>query len=312
MEKKYTVVTRDLTKTYDDKSVVNKLNLRIPGSEIFGFLGVEGAGKTTTILMLLGLVKPTSGSAIVLGHDSGTEPLKVKQLVGYLAEQSGFYDYLTAFQNLKFTAEINQVPREEIEKNIYEAMNTVGIRDMADKVVGEFSSDATRLLALADILTKKPALVILEEPFEGVSDKAKERINEVISSLPKSGITVVLVSSHFFQIQKMCNRIGVLLNGKLVVEGLVDHLGSQKNEVHYRIEVETRKPVPKLLEDVKHLNGVIDVEARDSCLILTTKTDIRSQLTRIMNINNAPPVHMRISSFNVSDIYNKYFREREH
>lgn len=312
MEKKYIVITKDLTKKYNGKAVVNKLNLRIAEGDAFGLLGHPGAGKTTAILMLLGLTKPSSGDALVCGYNPAIETVKVKRLVGYLPEQSGFYNNLTARQNLEYIAEINRVPYKGIDKDINEVLEAVGIRNLADEKVGKFSTSMKRLLAIADALIKKPGLVILDEPLTGLDPDGKERITELITRLPELGTTVILASHQLYQMQKLCTRIGIISDGKIVVEGSVEYLGLQQSEGRYRIEIETKGPTPQLLTRIRDVKGVIDVETRENHLMLTTKADVRSELSRIMALSNLPLLQMKITQFNLNDIYNKYFRDKEH
>ena len=133
------VETTNLSKTYNGFTAVDGLNLHIEEGEIFGFLGPNGAGKTTTILMLLGLTEPSSGSARVCGYNSTREPLKAKRLVGYMPEKIGFYDNLTARENLDFIAQLNNISRAEAHSQINELLESVGISEVADVKVGKFS-----------------------------------------------------------------------------------------------------------------------------------------------------------------------------
>jgi len=136
MDKKIVVETRDLTKRYDGTTVVDHLNLHVAENEVFGLLGPNGAGKTTTILMLLGLTEPASGSARIFGFDSTREPLKVKRLTGYLPERLGFYEGLTARENLRFIAWLNNMTNDEADRQIEQVLGAVGLAEVADTTVG--------------------------------------------------------------------------------------------------------------------------------------------------------------------------------
>jgi ABC-2 type transport system ATP-binding protein len=146
------VVIDGLTKRYGDLVAVDNLSLRIYEGEIFGLLGPNGAGKTTTILMLLGLSEISSGSARVFGHDPAREPLAVKRRVGYLPDSVGFYDNLTAADNLHYTARLIGIPAAERKKRIVDALARVGLREVADKKVGAFSRGMRQRLGLAEIV----------------------------------------------------------------------------------------------------------------------------------------------------------------
>jgi len=177
------VETVDLTKTYNDITVVDKLKLRIKEGEIFGFLGPNGAGKTTTILMLLGLTEPTSGVAHICGYNSPREPLKVKRITGYVPEKIGFYEDLSAHSNLAYTARLNGFSEELTVKRVGEALDMVGLPEVANNNVGTFSRGMKQRLAIADILIKVPKIAFLDEPTSGIDP---EGVKEMLADSQNS------------------------------------------------------------------------------------------------------------------------------
>ena len=219
------VETKDLTKTYNGFTAVDRLNLTIMEGEIFGFLGPNGAGKTTTLLMLLGLTEPSSGTVQVCGYNPTREPLKVKSIVGYLPEKVGFYEDLTARQNLGYTAELNNLPRREAAERISELLATVGLSQVADQEVSTFSRGMKQRLGIADIWVKKPKLAFLDEPTSGIDPEGIDDVLKLIVSMAKKGITVVFCSHQLHQVQEICTRVGILAKGHLVAEGEIDRLG---------------------------------------------------------------------------------------
>src|SRR5512145_1470401 len=152
------VETKNLTKRYREKLAVNSLNLTIEEGEIFGFLGPNGAGKTTTILMLLGLTEPTSGEVSVLGFDPVRQPLSVKARVGYMPDQVGFYDDLTARENLIYIAKLNGIPGNQVKRRVEAAIERVRLTNVIDKRTATFSRGMRQRLGLADVLIKNPQL----------------------------------------------------------------------------------------------------------------------------------------------------------
>jgi ABC-2 type transport system ATP-binding protein len=172
MEKKGIIETKDLVKTYGKFIAVDKLNLHVDEGEVFGFLGPNGAGKTTTILMLLGLTEPTSGKARICGFDSTREPLKVKRITGYLPEKVGFYEDLTARENLDYTAALNGMTREVASRKISELMDMVGLSEMAKHKVGTFSHGMKQRLGIADVMIKDPKVAFFDEPTAGIGPYA--------------------------------------------------------------------------------------------------------------------------------------------
>jgi ABC-2 type transport system ATP-binding protein len=308
--KKIVVETKDLTKRYDGVTVVDRLNLRIVENEVFGLLGPNGAGKTTTILMLLGLTEPASGTASIFGFNPTREPLRAKRLIGYLPENVGFYNDLTARENLQFIAELNGVSWSEGDKRINELLEVVDIKDSADLAVGKFSRGMKQRLGIADVLIKKPKIVFLDEPTAGLDPKGINQLLDLVASLPQKGTTVVLSSHQLQQVQKICHRVGIMSKGKLVIEGSLDELTKKiARGARYSIEVETAVPSPQAVKVIRKVGGVVKVEAKKNFLLVSTKADLRPEIAKVMVQNGFPLVNMTIHGFTLDDIYMKYFKE---
>jgi len=223
------IETRGLTRRYGRQTAVDRLDLEVREGEIFGFLGPNGAGKTTTILMLLGLTEPTAGSARVLGHDPVLDPLPIKRQVGYLPENVGFYDDLTARENLQYIADLNRIPRSEAARKIESALATVGLSDVDDKPVGAFSRGMRQRLGLAELLVKDPRLMILDEPTLGLDPDGTLKMLDLIRDLNRSrGITVMFSSHLLDQVQRICHRVGIMIQGRLVALGTLEELARRK------------------------------------------------------------------------------------
>lgn len=219
------IKTEGLTRRYGALTAVDNLSLRVEEGDVFGFLGPNGAGKTTTLLMLLGLTEPTAGRARVLGFDPTREPLPIKRQVGYLPENVGFYDDLTARENLEYVAELNRLPADKARRNIAAALEQVGLTDVGDKLVGQFSRGMRQRLGLAELLIKEPKLVFLDEPTLGLDPDGINKILDLILALRKEqGLTVVLSSHLLDQVQRTCNRVGIMIRGRLVATGSIDEL----------------------------------------------------------------------------------------
>jgi len=309
-KKKIVVETKDLSKSYDGVTVVDHLNLHIAENEVFGLLGPNGAGKTTTMLMLLGLTEPTSGTARIFGFDSTREPLKVKRLAGYLPEKVGFYDNLTARENLKFIAQLNNISDAESGRLIEQALAAVGMAEMADVTVGKFSRGMKQRLGIADVLVKKPKIAVLDEPTAGLDPEGINQTLDLIASLPQTGATVVLSSHRLYEVQRVCHSIGILSKGKMVIEGSLDELGRKAlAEGRYRIEVETTETSPQLLKALNKISGVRKVEAKGNLLQISADSDLRAKIAKAVVQSNAPLIQMKIQEFSVDDIYMKYFHE---
>jgi len=310
MSAQVAIETVDLTKNYGNFTAVDKLNLRIEEGEVFGFLGPNGAGKTTTILMLLGLTEPTSGSARVFGYNSTREPLKVKSIVGYMPEKTGFYEDLTAQQNLKYTARLNSVAEIEASQRIEHLLKMVGLSDAADKKVGEFSRGMKQRLGIADVLVKEPKVVFLDEPTAGIDPKGIDQILDIIDSMAKRKITIVLCSHQLPQVQKVCTRVGILAKGKLVAEGSVERLGREANAGgRFLIDVRVTEPNAKLIKALKDMRGVLNVERAEESLLVSCESDMRPQIAKTVVESGGSLIEMKIEEYGLEEIYRKYFRE---
>jgi ABC-2 type transport system ATP-binding protein len=223
------IETQDLTKVYGEQVAVDHLNLKINEGEVFGFLGPNGAGKTTTLLMLLGLSEPTSGKAWVCGFDPTREPLKVKRLVGYLAENVGFYDDMNAVQNLLFISRLNGIPDDLASNKIKELLKIVDLEVDPKKKVGEYSRGMRQRLGIAEVLLKDPQVIFLDEPTLGLDPDGSLQMLELIRSLSQDKKITVFFSSHLLdQVQKISHRVGIMIKGHLVAVGRIEDLAKEK------------------------------------------------------------------------------------
>ena len=229
MEQKAIIETSELTKAYGTQVAVGDLSFSVREGEIFGFLGPNGAGKTTTILILLGLTEPTKGTATVCGFNPTREAIKVKRLVGYLPEQVGFYEDMTAIENLRYVARLNRIPEKVASGKIEEVLETVGLSEESDKEVGAYSRGMQQRLGIAEVLIKEPRLVILDEPTLGLDPDASNRMIELIQQLSRDkGITVLFASHQLHQVQEISDRIGLMIRGKMVALGPIQQLAKEK------------------------------------------------------------------------------------
>ncbi len=240
MEGQIIVEAEGLSKKYGLQVAVNNLTLQIKEGEVFGFLGPNGAGKTTTLLMFLGLTEPTSGKVRVVGFDPTREPLRVKEKVGYLPENVGFYDDMDARQNLRFIARLNRIPDGVSDRKIDELLGLVGLFEEARKKVGTFSKGMRQRLGIAEVLIKEPKLVFLDEPTIGLDPDGTNRMLDLIHSLSREKNITIFLSSHLLdQVQRICDRVGIMIKGNLVAVGPIQELAEKKlgiDKEHYTLE----------------------------------------------------------------------------
>jgi ABC-2 type transport system ATP-binding protein len=260
------IATRRLSKRYGDLVAVDNLDLEIQAGEIFGLLGQIGAGKTTTILMLLGLTEPSAGSARVLGLDPARHPLAVKRRVGYLPDNVGFYEGLTGRENLRYTARLNGLYGREAEDVISEVLEQVGMSARGDARTDTYSRGMLQRLGIADALLKSPSVLILDEPTTAIDPIGVVEILDLLRRLVNERKLSVLLSSHLLaQVQSVCDRIGIFAAGKLIGVGTVAELARQFGGAGAHIEVgfegldaPARKKTAGILRDIE---GVANVHA---------------------------------------------------
>ena len=240
MEGQIIIEAEGLTKRYGTQTVVSNLAFQIREGEVFGFLGPNGAGKTTTLLMFLGLTEPTSGKVRIIGFDPAREPLRVKEKVGYLPENVGFYDDMDARQNLQFIARLNRIPDKVSAKRIDALLEEVGLSEEAKKKVGTYSKGMRQRLGIAEVLIKEPKLIFLDEPTIGLDPDGTNRMLDLIHSLSREKNITIFLSSHLLdQVQRICDRVGIMIKGNLVAIGPIQELARKKlgvDKEHYTLE----------------------------------------------------------------------------
>jgi len=240
VERQIVIEAEGLTKKYGHQIAVNQLDLQIREGEVFGFLGPNGAGKTTTLLMFLGLTEPTSGKVRVIGFDPTRDPFHVKEKVGYLPENVGFYDEMDARQNLQYIARLNRIPDKISAGRIDESLKVVDLLEEVGKKVGTYSKGMRQRLGIAEVLIKEPKLIFLDEPTIGLDPDGTNRMLDLIHSLSREKNITLFLSSHLLdQVQRICDRVGIMIKGDLVAMGPIEELAKKKlgvDKEHYTLE----------------------------------------------------------------------------
>ncbi|QSI76981.1 ABC transporter ATP-binding protein [Niveibacterium microcysteis] len=205
-----------LTKRFGDKTVVDQLSMRVRRGEVFGFLGPNGSGKTTSIRMMCGLLTPDAGSGHTLGYDILREAAAIKREVGYMTQRFGLYEDLTIRENLDFVAGVYQMDRRR--QRVDTAIERLGLGGRANQLAGGLSGGWKQRMALAACMLHEPKLLLLDEPTAGVDPKARRDFWEEIHALAAEGITV-LVSTHYMDEAERCHRLGYIAYGQLLALG---------------------------------------------------------------------------------------------
>jgi ABC-type multidrug transport system ATPase subunit len=270
------VNTTNLTKRYGEHLAVDSVDLTVRGGEVYGFLGPNGAGKTTTLRMLLGLIRPTAGAARVLGTTPGHP--KALARIGMLIEAPAFYPYLSGADNLRVVARYASVP----DSRVPEVLRTVHLDKRASDRFGTYSLGMKQRLGVAAALLKDPELLILDEPTNGLDPAGMADMRELIRELGSGERTVVLSSHLMGEVQQVCDRVGIIVNGKLLREGTVAELGG-----HGALLV--RVDQPSLAREVSE-RLAIDVTVDGDLLRLDTEQDKSAWVNREL-VNAGVDVH---------------------
>ena len=306
------IQTDRLTKRYGPVTAVRDLSLEIEQGEVFGLLGPNGAGKTTTTLMLLGLTEPTAGTASIAGHDCTREPIAIKHMVGYLPDSVGFYPELTGRENLRFTGRLNGLPPEVCEQRASELLDRVGMTDAADRKTGGYSRGMKQRLGIADVLMKDPKVIIMDEPTLGIDPEGMRELIALIRELSVQDGRTILISSHqLYQVQQICDRVGIFVQGSLVACGRIEELGRQIESEGYRLlEILVEPCDQPLLETLTALSGVQSVE-RDAAgqLRIQSTRDVRKAVTAMLVERGYTLLQMRQKGGDLDEIYQKYFEK---
>ncbi|MBW7892620.1 MAG: ABC transporter ATP-binding protein [Chitinophagaceae bacterium] len=305
-----------LTKYYGSVKAVDNLDLKIDKGEIFGLLGPNGAGKTTTILMMLGLAEPTSGNARVCGINATSDPIEVKRRVGYLPDSVGFYDGMTALENLRYIGRLNGIPDDELEERATTMLEIVGLQSEMHKKTAAYSRGMKQRLGLADVLIKNPEVIILDEPTLGIDPSGVREFLNLIHQLSRQqGLTVLVSSHHLHQVQQVCDRVGIFVEGKLLVQGDIETLSRNLfGEENYVVVVDVKESLSDAWEHQEaalKLRGVQHIQVNNNTVELSCNEDVTPDIVRffVQKGLNITGVHKK--EFGLDEIYHRYFENNQ-
>jgi ABC-2 type transport system ATP-binding protein len=284
------IETSDLTKRFGKQNeivAVDSLTFSVRKGEVFGFVGPNGAGKTTTMKMLIGLLEPSSGTGRVAGFDIVKEVINIREATGVLPEPAGFYDNLTARQNLRFYAKLYDIEPKVREKRIVDLLEMVGLGGAVDQKTGGFSTGMRKRFGLAQALINEPGILFLDEPTSGIDPKGAQMMRDLIQQLSKEKEVTIFLSSHAMaEVEEICSRIAVIDSGKLLAVGTVEELRDKvraKEGVRYVLEVSDLS-LQDAAEKLNRINGVHDVRIMDGTLQVYADMGMRTQIAKTIKL----------------------------
>jgi len=309
----YAIEANSLTKTYKAEGntvlAVDHLDLKVERGSVFGLLGPNGAGKTTLIMMLTGLSLPASGSAKVLGYDIVKESVKIRRNVGILPEGFGFYDYLTAQQNLNYVAALNDIPKEERGKRVEDALTIVGLQEVKDRKLGGFSRGMKQRLGIAQALMKNPELLIFDEPTAGVDPEGARAFKDLVLRLSKDGKTVMLSTHLLFEVGPLCDTVAIINHGRFVVQGNVKELVRKlMAEEGYRIRVGGTGNLGAFTNGLMDLKSVKEVKLEGGYVLVRAVSDIRVEVGKLASKCGVEVSTLDLLEPSLEDLFIKYYK----
>ncbi len=216
----------NLTKRYGNTHAVDELSLTVPDGELFGFIGPNGAGKTTTIRMIGGLLAPTSGQVIIDGVDIAKDPVGVKRNIGLIPDRPFLYEKLTGIEFLQFTADLFELNQTDFESKSKEWLNLFGLWDRANELIEAYSHGMKQRLIMSAALLHDPRLLIVDEPMVGLDPRGIKMVRNLFRQLSETGVTVFMSTHTLSLAEEICDRIGIINNGKLIATGTIAELQS--------------------------------------------------------------------------------------
>jgi ABC-2 type transport system ATP-binding protein len=273
---------KNVVKRYGDILALDHLNFNVNQGEILGLLGPNGAGKTTAIRTLCGLIDADSGEITVLGKKQSIKNVDARREIGLVTQEITVFQDLTAVENLKYFGGLYGLRGSELQANVREMLEFVGLSDRANKRPGTFSGGMQRRLNIACALVHKPKLVIMDEPTVGIDPQSRNHILESVKEIAKNGTTVIYTTHYMEEVQAICDRIEIMDLGRVIAEGTIDELVGRISH-EQKVYMTALVPSDALTEEIRAIAGVKNVDVTGNNYVITSAID-SGNVSRIMEI----------------------------
>jgi ABC-2 type transport system ATP-binding protein len=257
--------TQGLTKDFGKLRAVDTLNLNVEKGQTYGFLGPNGAGKSTTIRMLTGFLKPTSGKIEIMGMDMLKNPLSVRERMGIVPDQFGFYPLLTADEHLKFYGKLYGMNPTDMQENIDKLIPLVGLEERREAKLGEYSHGMKQRMAIAQALMNDPDILFLDEPTTGLDPQGSFETRQMIKKLSEGGLTIFVSSHLLFEIQEIASHVGIIQSGRLIKQETIENIQavtSSSGGITAFVMLDKPGDLQQLLSDMKGVTGVVAIDSK--------------------------------------------------
>jgi len=294
--------TENLCKDFDEVRAVRNLNLKVEEGEIYGFLGPNGAGKTTTILMLLGILKPSRGKIYLFGEELSRNFLSLKSRIGVVSEKQYLYKEMTAGEYLDFFAELYGVRNRK--KRIEELLEAVGLLEVINRKVGAFSRGMQQKLGFARALLHDPDLLILDEPVSGLDPTGIKQIRDLVREENRKGRTVFISSHLLSEVERLCGRVGIISEGRLLAEDTMENLRRKLTDVE-ELEVEVSEAKEETLEALSSLDFVKGITKEGKKLTIKVKADKdhRAEISQLISQKGEVVLGIKLKEMSLEEAF---------
>lgn len=309
--KDFAVEVKGLSKRYGRLQAVDNISFQVKRGTSFGLLGLNGAGKTTTFKMMVSLIRPDSGTAIVADHDVVKDPMKVRANIGYVAENPTFYNRMTTEETLRYVCRLLDVPVNGQNQRIHAALELVGLMDKRKAYVGGYSRGMRHRLGLAQALLSEPQVLFLDEPTLGLDPLGAKSMRELIQRLRKEREITVLMSSHVLpEVESICDVVGVFHHGHLIATDTIENLRSTASD-SINLELIMTESNQEAVQAIRQLPGVKSVEAAGNMVaIRADKTnELRPLILQEAIKNNAKVISFGVKESSLEDILLRLVRD---
>jgi len=294
----FAVDAKGLTKWYGDLKAVDNVSFKVKKGSSFGLLGLNGAGKTTTFKMMVSLIRPDSGTAIVAGYDVVKDPMMVRSHIGYVADNPAFYSRMTTVETLRYISRLLDVPVNDQNRRIDYVLGLVGLMNKKNALVGGYSRGMRHRLGLAQALLSEPQVLFLDEPTLGLDPLGAKNIRELILRLRQEREVTVLMSSHVLpEVEAICDMVGIFDHGHLVATDTIDHLRSTASD-SMNIELNLAETDPQVVEALRKIPGINRIEANGAKLYINA---IKSEELRPRIMQEALASNAKVLSFGLQE-----------